>query len=112
MCIRDSLRPGQLVVENCSVKDCSLDTILEDLPKGVECLAIHTMFGEKISSLTGENIVVTSTTSSGPLSDKLENLFEKRGAIVSRVSPDQHSEATALVQSLVHSILLAWRSLL
>ncbi len=106
--IKPHLRPGQLVVENCSVKDCSLDTILEDLPKGVECLAIHTMFGEKISSLTGENIVVTSTTSSGPLSDKLENLFEKRGAIVSRVSPDQHSEATALVQSLVHSILLAF----
>jgi len=106
--IKPKLRAGQLVVENCSVKDSSLEKLLDNLPEKVECLGIHTMFGEKVNSITGENIVITPTASSGALAQTMENIFEKRGAKVSKVSQEAHSEVTAIVQSLVHSILLAF----
>lgn len=97
-----------LIIENCSIKESSLEKILLELPKGLEVLALHTMFGDSVDNISGENIVFTKTSRGGPLSSKIEDLFAKKGANLSFQSKEEHDLGSALSQSLVHLILLAY----
>lgn len=102
------LRPGQLVVENCSIKQEGLPVMTAQAATGVEVLGIHTMFGESVTELAGQNIIVTRTASSGRLAEGFCNLFYKHGAILSSASEQEHDRASALVQSLLHLMLLSF----
>ncbi len=101
------LEPGQLVVENCSVKNSALPKLLGSTKEGVEVLGLHTMFGGKVSELKGENIIITPTAKSGSMSQAFEDLFYKYGAHVHTASLEEHDRMTAHTQSLIHLILLS-----
>jgi len=96
------LRPGQLIIENCSVKHAALLKIEEIVPAGVEVLGIHTMFGGDISNLRDQNIVITETQSCGPLAQSFADLLYKHGARLTKASTLEHDKRTSFVQSLVH----------
>lgn len=100
------LSPGQLVVENCSIKDCALSVLESCVPEGVEVLGLHTMFGEKTASVRGENVIVTRTEKSGPLAESFENLLYKHGAHIHHCEAAEHDQVTAVVQSLLQLALL------
>ena len=95
------LRPGQLVVENCSVKNCILPQLSKDAPPQVEVLGVHTMFAGDRPNLSGENIIVTRTSSCGKLSQAFEDLLYKHGARICTLSIKEHDEIAAFVQSLL-----------
>ncbi|MCC6934054.1 MAG: prephenate dehydrogenase/arogenate dehydrogenase family protein [Deltaproteobacteria bacterium] len=104
--LRPHLRPGQLLVENCSIKSCSLPLLQDSLLDGVELLGIHTMFKGDIDSLKGENIVITRTNNSSKMAYALEDLFYKHGANIVHAGIDEHDKGTAFTQGLVNLVLL------
>lgn len=106
------LRPGQLIVENCSIKECVLPFLAEKAPQGVEVLGIHTMFGGSAESLQGENVIVTRTSRSADLSQALEDLLYKHGAKLQSSSPAEHDRVSASVQSLLQLLLIAYGNVL
>ena len=95
------LKPGQLVVENCSIKSAAIPHLLKILPEAVEVLGIHTMFASDVNSLGGENVVITSTERSGKRAAAFEDLFYKFGAKISHAGADEHDRVVAFVQGLV-----------
>lgn len=105
------LEPGQLVVENCSIKECALPE-LERLPSGVETLGIHTMFGPNITSLRGQNVVVTRTGRSGRSAAAFADLFYKYGARITEATAEEHDRSVSLTQAAVQCVLLAFSSAL
>lgn len=100
------LKPGQLVVENCSIKTPSLPHLTECFPEHVEILGFHTMFGNNIEYLKGENIVVTKTERSGEIAQAFVDIFYKYGARIHYADICEHDKATAVTQSLVHFALV------
>ncbi len=131
------LTPGQLVVENCSIKSCILPKLTE-LPSEIEVLGIHTMFsgagfsgtgslraeldkksgnleaspsteqkGNNSWAPLGQNVVVTKTASSRMKAQAFEDLLYKHGATISYSSIEKHDQAVAVIQSVIQLILIA-----
>lgn len=105
------LRPGQLVVENCSIKHALLAELSSACPPGVEVLGLHTMFAAD-AELDSQSIILTPTASCGEKAKGLENLLYKYGARLSVCSIDEHDRESAVVQSLLHFLLLTFAELL
>ncbi|MCB0325915.1 MAG: prephenate dehydrogenase/arogenate dehydrogenase family protein, partial [Bdellovibrionales bacterium] len=101
------LVPGQLLVENCSIKSTALGLLESLAPEGVETLGIHTMFGPSATSLAAQHVVVSRTQRSGRKADALEALLYKHGASIVHATVQEHDAASALLQSLLHLILIA-----
>ena len=101
------LKEETLVVENCSIKHCSLPLVLEKTPEFVEVLGIHTMFGGNIETLKHQNVLITRTERSGEKAEAFESLLYKHGASISQVSIDEHDKLSAFVQSLTHCLMLS-----
>ena len=101
------LRPGQLVVENSSIKSAALPALEKLAPAGVEILGIHTMFGAAVESLRGENVIITRTERSGAKAQALEDLLYKFGAKITRADIQTHDQKSAFLQSLFQATLVA-----
>ena len=104
--ISGMLRPGQLVVENCSIKSAAIPHLLDLLPEGVEVLGIHTMFASDVTSINGENVVVTRTARSGKRATAFEDLLYKFGAKISQSNADEHDRIVAFVQGLIQFAII------
>lgn len=98
--------PGQLIVENCSIKNSSIPHMLRVLPENCEILGIHTMFGPQTTELRSQNVVITKTERSGRKAQEFEDLFYKYGATMLYAGVDEHDKASAYIQSLYHLVLL------
>ncbi|MCB0346235.1 MAG: prephenate dehydrogenase/arogenate dehydrogenase family protein [Bdellovibrionales bacterium] len=100
------VRPGQLIAENCSIKNSSLPHMIQALPEGCEVLGVHTMFGPQTEDLRGQNVVITSTERSGTKAQELEDLFYKYGANILHADIAHHDKVSAYIQSLYHLVLI------
>ena len=106
--ILSHIKPGTLVVENSSIKSAA-KSILESAGElGVETLGIHTMFGPSVESMRGQNILVTKTATSGERADAFIDLLYKQGAKIFHTDTVSHDSSTAVTQSLLHMLLLAY----
>jgi prephenate dehydrogenase len=101
------LSNGQLLVENCSIKSSSLPFILKNIKPDVEVLGIHTLFGNTVSTIREEGIVITRTPLSKTKSLALEDLFYKHGARLIYSSAEQHDQTTAITQALTQLVLIS-----
>jgi prephenate dehydratase len=102
-----------LVVENCSVKKEALFLLESEFKNSNEVLGIHTMFGPSIEILKRENVIVTKTESSGPMSTEFAQMFYKAGAVIHHGSVEEHDKAVSILQGLVQfSSLVLGNSLL
>jgi prephenate dehydrogenase/prephenate dehydratase len=100
-------KPPQLIVENCSIKDCMLPALQNKLPDSMEVMGIHTMFGPDIPALKGEHVIITKTPSSGIRAKAFEDLLYKHGAKIVHADSPEHDSAVAYMQSLQHLVALA-----
>ncbi|MFK8030111.1 MAG: prephenate dehydrogenase/arogenate dehydrogenase family protein [Gammaproteobacteria bacterium] len=96
------LRPGQLVLDNTSVKGQVMSALLEAVPEGVEVLGMHTIFGPDVDSLRKRNTVFTRTDRSGELAEEFEHIFYKYGAHLSYTDETNHDQQMAFHQNLEH----------
>jgi prephenate dehydrogenase len=95
-------RPGQLMVDNTSIKAQPVAAMLEVAPEGVEVLGMHTVFGPTITELRRQNVIFTSTPRSGELAQEFEGIFYKHGAAITHTTPEYHDRQMAFHQNLEH----------
>jgi prephenate dehydratase/prephenate dehydrogenase len=95
-------RPGQLMVDNTSIKTQPVAAMLAVAPEGVEVLGMHTVFGPAITELRRQNVVFTTTPKSGELSQEFEGIFYKYGATITHTTPEYHDRQMAFHQNLEH----------
>jgi prephenate dehydrogenase len=95
-------RPGQLMVDNTSIKTQPVAAMLEAAPDGVEILGMHTVFGPTIAELRRQNVIFTTTPRSADLAQEFEGIFYKYGAIITHTTPEYHDRQMAFHQNLEH----------
>jgi prephenate dehydrogenase len=95
-------RPGQLMVDNTSIKTQPVTAMLEVAPEGVEVLGMHTVFGPAVAELRRQNVVFTTTPRSGELAQEFEGIFYKYGATITHTTPEYHDRQMAFHQNLEH----------
>jgi prephenate dehydrogenase len=95
-------RPGQMMVDNTSIKTQPVVAMLEAAPAGVEVLGMHTVFGPAITELRRQNVIFIATPRSGELALEFEGIFYKYGATISHTTPEYHDRQMAFHQNLEH----------
>lgn len=95
-------RPGQLMVDNTSIKTQPVAAMLDVAPEGVEVLGMHTVFGPSITELRRQNVIFTTTPKSGELAREFEGIFYKYGATITHTTPEYHDRQMAFHQNLEH----------
>jgi prephenate dehydrogenase len=95
-------RPGQLMVDNTSIKTQPVAAMLAAAPEGVEVLGMHTVFGPTITELRRQNVIFTTTPRSGELAQEFEGIFYKYGATITHTTPEYHDRQMAFHQNLEH----------
>jgi prephenate dehydrogenase len=95
-------RPGQLMVDNTSIKTQPVEAMLAVAPEGVEVLGMHTVFGPTITELRRQNVIFTTTPRSSELAQEFEGIFYKYGATITHTTPEYHDRQMAFHQNLEH----------
>ena len=107
--IAQSLRKGALVVDVCSVKGAPLRWMREALPKHVEIVGTHPMFGPHSAgdSLEGQQIVVCPERTTRL--DRVKAFLEELGLRVIITDADRHDRECAHTQALAQYLGRALR---
>ncbi|MBS7543945.1 prephenate dehydrogenase [Ancylobacter oerskovii] len=105
------LRPGQIVIDVCSVKQEPARLMQALLPPGVDLLATHPMFGPQSAGddVAGHRIVLC------PLRGRQWRrvaafLRRKLGLEIIVTSPEEHDRQAAMSQGLTHMLARAFES--
>ena len=97
---------GSLLTDVSSVKTGISDRIAEKIPKGLEYVSLHPLFGPNIDHLHDQTIIAVSYTA-GQKWSKLARALQGGGARVQTMSAAQHDKAMAYVQGLHHFALIS-----
>ena len=100
------LRKNSLVVDVCSVKEYPVKLMKRILPKNVQILATHPLFGpdSAADSLKGRKIVICRVRINDKLYARIKNFLKKKGLSVLEMSPQKHDEEIAKSLLLTHFI--------
>src|SRR2546425_2058842 len=90
---------GSLLTDVSSVKTGISDRIAEKIPKGLEYVSLHPLFGPNIDHLHDQTIIAVSYTA-GQKWSKLARALQSGGSKVQTMSAAQHDRAMAYVQGL------------
>ena len=100
------IKPGQTVIDVCSVKVYPATVLKEHLPEGVHIIASHPLFGPD-SVTEGFNdlpIMIHPVTKPGPAYQYWHNYFSRLGLRVIEMSPEEHDRVAARSQGITHFI--------
>ncbi len=93
------MREASLLMDLTSLKRDSVKTMLETSVS--EVIGCHPLFGPRVQSIAGQNIVLCPARGKKWLM-WLKGLFEKKGALVLKATPEKHDQIMAIVQGLNH----------
>lgn len=104
--IKGFLKAGSLVADVCSVKERPARLMKEILPKNVQILATHPIFGPDSAkgSVKGRKIVLCKTRISEGLYRKIRGNLENAGLIIIEATPEEHDREIARTLLLTHFI--------
>ncbi|MDP3342138.1 prephenate dehydrogenase [Frigidibacter sp.] len=110
--IAPHLRPGQIVIDTCSIKQEPARLMQELLPPHVQLLGCHPMFGPQSArpGLAGQRVVLCPLRGSGWWRIAAFLRHRLRLQIVLS-SPEEHDRHAALTQGLTHLLAHAMREL-
>src|SRR6266581_4177748 len=97
---------GSLLTDLSSVKTGISDMIAEKIPKGLEYVSLHPLFGPSIDHLHDQTIIAVSYNA-GQKWSKLARALHGGGAKVQPMSAAQHDRTMAYVQGLHHFALIS-----
>ncbi len=100
------MTPGSFLTDISSVKTGISDRINEKIPKGLEYVSLHPLFGPNADHLYGQTIVAVSYRS-GQKWSKLAHALQGGGSKLITMSAAQHDKAMAYVQGLHHFALIS-----
>src|SRR5256885_1354472 len=96
---------GSLLTDLSSVKTGISDRIAEKIPKGIEYISLHPLFGPSTDHLYGQTVIAVSYRS-GQKWSKLARALQGSGSKVVTMSAAQNDRAMAYVQGLYHFALI------
>ena len=104
--IKGMLKDNSLVVDVCSVKEYPVKLMKEMLPKKIQILATHPMFGtdSAAESLYGKKIVLCKVRILDDLYGKIKSILKENGLVVIETTPEEHDKEIAKSLLLTHLI--------
>ncbi|HOO52599.1 MAG TPA: prephenate dehydrogenase [Alphaproteobacteria bacterium] len=104
--IQHRLRKGQLLVDLCSVKVNPIKLISDALPKGVEFISLHPLFGPQSGKhgISGLNVTICDVGKTNRSDCIRKFLGDTLNLKVHETTPEQHDKEMAYVQGLTHMI--------
>ncbi|MEM3151722.1 MAG: prephenate dehydrogenase/arogenate dehydrogenase family protein, partial [Candidatus Bathyarchaeia archaeon] len=90
-----------LLIDVSSIKIGVVDKILEFLPPKIEYLSLHPLFGPKIKSFKGKNMVFIKLKE-GELTKAILNYLKWKGLNLIESSLKEHDEKMAAIQVMTH----------
>lgn len=109
----DYLKKGTIIIDVGSVKESIVNTIETMLPIGVSFVGAHPIAGSDKTGFEYANkdlfkkakVIITPTENTDKSAlEKVSKLWQKIGAVVELMSPEQHDKIYALVSHLPHLI--------
>lgn len=104
--ISPHLKKDNLVVDVCSVKKYPVEIMKKNLPKNVEILASHPVFGPASfkGKLDGLKVVIWPLRIKKERYQKIKNWLKKKKLKIVEISPEEHDRLAARSQVLPHFI--------
>jgi prephenate dehydrogenase len=100
--ISSHVRPDQVVMDICSVKEMPVKIMHEYVKAGVT-LGTHPVFGPGVKSIKDQNFILTPTgKKEEAFAEDFKGWLEERGANVFVMSPRRHDELMSVVLGLPH----------
>jgi prephenate dehydrogenase len=112
--IKEFIRPGTIFLDVCSVKVKPIDLMLKHLPKDVDIIGTHPLFGPKSGAkgISGLKIAICNTRCSSENFEMIKNfLSEKLDLAVLGRTPEEHDKEVAYAQVLTHFIARALKDM-
>lgn len=100
------MSPGSLLIDLSSVKTGVSDKIAEKIPKNLEYVSVHPLFGPSTDHLH-DQAIVTVSYQAGQKWSRLSRALQAGGAKLVPMSAAQHDKAMAYVQGLHHFALIS-----
>jgi len=100
--IRSHIRPDQVVMDICSVKEFPVQVMHEYIKTGTT-LGTHPMFGPRADKIQNQNFILTPTNNKERrFADDFKSWLEEKQVNVSFMSPRKHDELMSAVLGLPH----------
>ncbi len=107
------LKPGQLVVDTCSVKEKPVEIMLAELPEGVQILGTHPLFGPDSGKkgIAGLKIAVCPVRIEPDSYQAILGYLKSLDLITLETTPEEHDRQIARTQAVFHLIAQACKRL-
>jgi prephenate dehydrogenase len=107
------LKPGQLVVDTCSVKEKPIKTMLRELPEDVQILGTHPLFGPDSGKkgIVGLKITVCPVRIQPDWYETVVRYLKSLGLATLETTPEEHDRQIARTQAVFHLIAQACKRL-
>lgn len=104
--IRNDLKPGCLFMDVCSVKILPIKIMQKNLPKDINIIASHPLFGPDSANngLKGLSIVLTNIRSDKEVFNKTRTVIKRLGLRTINMSPLEHDKKVAFSQVFIHLV--------
>ena len=112
LALGEELRPGALVIDVCSVKQRPIERMQELLPRDVEIVGTHPMFGPQSGRSGIARLKVVLCPVRGESAPRVRSFLEDRLQLqVLEMPPERHDRQMAYVQGLTHWMAKALREI-
>lgn len=101
------MKTGSLLMDIASVKTLIVKQVTSSIPKGINYLSMHPMFGGD-TGWNDQNVILCPSGCSGIWIRKVKGMLTKAGAKVHIMSPEEHDEKTAVTQNARHFLTLSF----
>jgi prephenate dehydrogenase len=103
------LRPGQIVVDTCSVKVDPVQVMTGLLPESVGILGTHPLFGPDSGKdgIVGLKIVLCPVRIDPLAYDRIREFLRALGLVVIEATPEEHDRQVARTQAIFHLLAQA-----
>ncbi len=104
--INEKLSPGTLVIDVCSLKMFSCDLMKKILPKHVEIIGTHPLFGPQSApeSIKGMRIVLINVRAKNKTFEGIKEFCKNLELKIIETTTEKHDEQMAFSQALTHFI--------
>jgi prephenate dehydrogenase len=104
--IKDKLQAGTLVLDVCSLKMFSCEAMNLILPKNIEIIGTHPLFGPQSAknSIEGMKIALINVRARAEIFKKIRRFIERLGLKIIETTSEEHDKQMAISQALTHFI--------